>query len=1049
MRISRKLLLAFLIVGISPVIIAGLFVGSTQRAALDWYSSGRMQQDAGLGVDTIERGLTDGTSHLQATAVALAAAPNDPRAAAKILEQMQRLRPQFRQLAVLKDDGASYARSGAGSIDDQWRASNQEQFAKALHGTAGEVLAGAPVQVGASQAPVIHLAMPFHIAGSTRVLVGELDTQWILDLLKAYTDFLSEEHVAILDTRGRVIFTRNARQAFGATLDPMHAALAAAAAKLPTTNVSPKIPSTDETFYVALLPIAKLPAGLEGWTFISVLSYEKTMAQGREGVTKGVIALLVLLTGAAAVAIWLSRSISKPIQQLTESAAALAAGNYQVRVKRTGGVETTRLADAFNHMADAVSREKQTLEAEVIERRYAERRVDELQRRHKLILNSAADGLLGLDAAGMITFINPAGARLIGEPVESLIGRRGCRYFGCSDTHDRPDQQSTCNHVANCASASDAITHEDDMRRADGEHIAIEYHAAALPTESNQAAGVVVVFRDISLRKAHEDQLQSARLAAEAASLTKSEFLANMSHEIRTPMNGVIGMTELLLETPLNTMQQDYASTVRDSATALLTVINDILDFSKVEAGKLELELLDVNLRDTIEDVARLLAIQAHAKGLEVTAHIDPALPHFVKGDPGRLRQILLNLGGNAVKFTKHGEVAIEVKAVESDPLGTLVRCEVRDTGIGIPSQRLDALFKPFSQVDASTTRRFGGTGLGLSIVKRLVEMMGGETGVTSIEGVGSTFWFTVRLDSSDRTTELRPAMPASLHGQRILIVDDNPTNRKVLMGQLSLCGSSPVCVSSADEALSIMRQAVLANRPFAAALIDFNMPDCDGAKLGEMILSDAQLQSTRLILLTSSGERGDGKRFAQIGFAGYLLKPVTQRDLTETLLLVFSAHAQAWRDQTQPIVTQDALHSARTHSDVRILLAEDNLVNQKVAVRILEKLGYRTDVVNDGRAAVTAWQSGRYDLILMDCQMPELDGYEATREIRELEAGRGRIPIVALTAHAMKGADEECAAAGMDGYLTKPIDRNQLQACLQKFLSADDVKVVIATGTI
>jgi two-component system sensor histidine kinase/response regulator len=280
---------------------------------------------------------------------------------------------------------------------------------------------------------------------------------------------------------------------------------------------------------------------------------------------------------------------------------------------------------------------------------------------------------------------------------------------------------------------------------------------------------------------------------------------------------------------------------------------------------------------------------------------------------------------------------------------------------------------------------------------------------------------------------------PASLNGQRIIVVDDNPTNRKVLMGQLTLCGTAPLCVSSADEALTIMRQAAAIGRPFEAALLDFNMPECDGAQLGRMIVNDPQLQSTRLILLTSSGERGDGKRYAEIGFAGYLLKPVTQRDLTETLLLVFSSQAQAWRDRTQPLVTQDALPLSRSHREHRILLAEDNVVNQKVACRFVEKLGYRVEVVNDGRAAVDAWATDRYDLILMDCQMPELDGYEATREIRRREAGLRRIPIVALTAHAMKGADEECAAAGMDAYLTKPIDRVQLEACLDRFLARDE----------
>jgi CheY-like chemotaxis protein len=441
--------------------------------------------------------------------------------------------------------------------------------------------------------------------------------------------------------------------------------------------------------------------------------------------------------------------------------------------------------------------------------------------------------------------------------------------------------------------------------------------------------------------------------------------------------------------------------------------------------------------------VARLLSIQAHAKGLEITAQIDPKLPDFVRGDAGRIRQILLNLGGNAIKFTELGEVSLELRVLLRDDAGTLVRCEVRDTGIGIPADRLTALFKPFIQVDASTTRKFGGTGLGLSITRRLVELMGGETGVVSEWGVGSTFWFSAHFAPALHTQAPLYPLHAQLTGRRVLVVDDNSTNRKVLMGQLLRCGLDAVCAGSVDEALAVMRGAYAAGRPLEVALVDHQMPGSDGADLGRQVAQDTDLKATRLILLTSSGQRGEGEMFADIGFAGYLLKPVTQRDLRESLMLVLAKTAETWHSKTQPIVTRHQLRAQRLRGRNRILLAEDNVVNQKVAMYLLEKMGYRVDLVADGRAAVDAWRTGSYDLILMDCQMPELDGYAATTEIRRLEGGTRHVRIVALTAHAMKGAGDLCIAAGMDDYLSKPIDRAKLGDCLDRHLNSSSCEAV------
>jgi PAS domain S-box-containing protein len=657
---------------------------------------------------------------------------------------------------------------------------------------------------------------------------------------------------------------------------------------------------------------------------------------------------------------------------------------------------------------------------------------------------AVGQSLTSLD--GRFIQVNAALAAMLGYSTEALAGRR-------FDDLTHPDDQAI-----GSAAQSELIS-EKGVRRFEKRYVTrggatvwADVNVALVCNRRGEPDYFVATFVDITARKEAEEGLRETNaqlgramtraieLAAEAdaANAAKSEFLANMSHEIRTPMNGVIGMAGLLLDTPLDQEQRRYAETVRTSGESLLAILNDILDFSKIEAGKMELETLDFDLRTLLNDFAVLLATRAHETGLEFICAAAPDVPGHLSGDAGRLRQILLNLAGNAVKFTHHGEVAVRASLEWEADAEVMLRFSVKDTGIGIPADKQGLLFQKFTQADASTTRKYGGTGLGLAISKQLAEMMGGEIGLVSEEGKGSEFWFTARF-AKQANRERNVAPPADIHGARILVVDDNATNREVLTAQLEAWGARPDEALGGSGALVALSQARDENDPYAAAILDMQMPGMNGAELARAIKADPYLARTTLVLMTSLGGRNDAREMEEIGFDAYLVKPVRQSDLFDCLAGVLAGPVVAGADETEPTPlgpAHDSTDEVRRGA-VRILLAEDNITNQQVALGILKKLGYRADAVANGAEAIRSLETIPYDLVLMDVQMPEMDGLQAACRIRDpgsavLQHG---IPIVAMTAHALAGDRESCLEAGMNDYVTKPVSPRALSEALGRWL--------------
>jgi PAS domain S-box-containing protein len=664
----------------------------------------------------------------------------------------------------------------------------------------------------------------------------------------------------------------------------------------------------------------------------------------------------------------------------------------------------------------------------LVDRRFSAqaRELRSSEERYRMLFENNLAGLYRSTLDGRLLECNEAFSRIFGYD-----SREECLRQETTSLYLSPEARTS--FVASLREVHRLLGFETRLVRRDGSAVWALENAILLDGDDGEDGVIEGTLIDITARKQAEEAVRQAMQAAESANRAKSDFLANMSHEIRTPMNGIIGMTDLALETELTAEQREYLELVRSSADSLLSLINDILDFSKVEAGKLELDPIAFDLRYSLDETMRWLAPSAHQKGLELALRVAADVPTALYGDPARLRQVIVNLVGNAVKFTAAGEVALQVELAARDEQQASLAFAVTDTGIGISKEKQASIFDSFTQADASTTRRFGGTGLGLTIASQLVALMGGKLSVESEPGAGSTFRFSLPFELRQAPVGSdRPRHVEELRGLTALVVDDNATNRRILNEMMAQWEMRPTVVEGGEAALRSLALASERGTPFDVVLLDFQMPDMDGFEVAQEIRRLPGIQATTIMMLSSVGQRGDAQRCRELGLAAYLTKPVRQSVLLDALLAVLANAARPASAPPAQLVTRHSLRE--TPRARRVLLAEDNLVNQRLVTRILEQNGHSTVVAANGREALAAIARERFDIVLMDVQMPEMDGFAATAEIRRAEAGTARhLPIVALTAHALKGDREACLGAGMDAYLAKPLRAPELLAVLER----------------